>query len=79
MFLTIGAQSKDAKSKIKFYRQFIAHRGVQSPTLTNTIPPKRPTLTRNDITQVPEKLSVLPKIKFPVHSYRKYILQKESS
>ena len=38
-------------------------RGVESPTW-------------NDITYVPAKLSDPPKIKFPVHSHLKYILQK---
>ena len=41
----------------------IVRRGVQSPTWKN-------------ITQVPAKLSDLPKIKCPVHSHLEYMLQK---
>ena len=54
----------------------IVCRGVQSPTWKNTVLPKEPIPTWNDITQVPAKLSDLPKIKFPVHSHLEYILQK---
>ena len=36
---------------------------------------KEPIPIWNDITQVPVKLSLLPKIKFPIHSHFEYMLQ----
>ena len=54
----------------------IVHRGVQSPTWKNTVPPKDSISTWNNITYVPAKLPDLPKIKFRVHFYLKYIFQK---
>ena len=57
----------------------IVHRGVQSPTWKNTVPPKVPIPIWNDITYyIPAKLSDSPKIKFPVHSHLEYIIQRFS-
>ena len=54
----------------------IVRRGVQGPTWKNTVLPKEPIPTWNDITQVPAKLSDPPKIKFLIYSYLECILQK---
>ena len=54
---------------------FIVRRRVQSPTWKNTIPPREPSPTWNDITSVSAKLSAPPKIKFPVHSNLENMLE----
>ena len=54
----------------------IVCRGLQSLIWKNTVLPKQPIPIWNDITQVPVRLSDLPKINFPVHSHLEYILQK---
>ena len=48
-------------------------RGVQSLTCKNTVPPKKKIPTWNQITLVPAKLSVLPKITFTLHSHLEYM------
>ena len=54
----------------------IVPRGVQCPTWKNIGPSIALIPTWNDITYVLAKLSVPPKIKFPVHSHLKCMLQK---
>ena len=53
----------------------MVRRGYKVTPEKNTVPPKEPIPIWNDITQVPVKLSLLPKIKFPIHSHFEYMLQ----
>ena len=62
------------------FRIFMDHiHSLQKGTksyLENTLPPREPIPTWNDISSVSAKLSASPKIKFPIHSHLENMLQK---